>query len=221
MNRVFILIICLCTAISSKGQLRLGLEVLNGIEGFISSDITSGIQSSTRFGGFFRYPVQTFFIESGIYVGAGQVDIKRLKLDETFQKANMEWISFDIPFLLGHSFEIGKKELNFLSVSAGFYAMWYSNGNATLTLKDGQQDYSRIKIDNIYKKQRIDVNSTFYTLNPLKRWNIGGRIETDYIYKRWMLRLIASIGFKRYATNYFEEIRPYSISLGIGYYLRK
>lgn len=221
MCRVIIFILCFCSVMSAKGQLCSGLEVLKGINGFIPSHNTSGIKSDTRFGGFVRYPMRMLFIESGIYVGVSQADIKHITLGEEFQKMKMEWISFDIPFLLGHSFDVGKKGTNSISVGAGIYVMWYSNGNATFTLKDGLQDNSQIKIDNVYKKQQIEVNSTSYTLNPLNRWSIGGRVETDYIYKRWMFKLTASIGFKRYITNYFEGIRPYSISLGIGYYLRK
>lgn len=223
MNKVIFFVLCLCSAISSKGQLCYGGEIAEGLSGFMPSGITSGIKNEFKLGAFLRYPIkQNLFIESGVYCGRACTDIEHFfRENEVFQKMEAGWTYFDIPLLLGRSFRLSKKGKTSLSVYTGLYAMWGVNGEATLTLKDKYRENVEVKIDNLFEKKQIELNSALYTLESQKRLNAGGRLGVDCIYKKWTLKLTASISFMQYTSNFVEGVRPYSVLLGVGYYLRE
>lgn len=216
-KRLIILFLFFPVALSLRGQLQLGAEVAEGVTFFTPSKSTNGIKPMFKFGGFFRCPVRNLFLETGIYCGINSTEVKHFLLyDESIKEMKAEWLYWDVPLLLGHSFNLDKENNILLSIAGGLYAMYQYGGSATFTLRDGQY----IELNNIFKENQVDINSISYDFGKKKRMDVGGRLRIDCNYKKWAIRVTASFGFVPYGTNYIDRMRQNSILLGLAYYLK-
>lgn len=222
MKRIIFILLFFCCVKISLGQLRYGGEIAEGICGYMPSDVTGGIKNEFKLGVFLRYPLKRkLFVESGIYCGRARANIEHFLFGiENLKAMKAEWTYFDVPLLIGHSFYFNKIKTVSLSGCAGFYVSWESDGDAILTLYDEYYDNIEVEIGNLFREKQIEINSVIYSLEPKNRFNIGARLGVDCIYKKWIIKIITSLGYIKYNSNFIKGVRPYSMMIGIGYFLR-